>query len=764
MNTHKVLCRENSDYLFYIDQNSNNTSKQIEIPSLDQISNTFNSSSNKLNIKVYKMNSFSNYKQPLKNIEKHQKQDYYTLVKSLYQNLKNSISPESNVSNKFSNSDEINFTLNFENMNIIIDHILIWLSYVLGTFSAKNKINAFFENTKLSKTTKNEHIEDVTWKSLNEKYNTVFTYLEQLKSIEIKLNQGIGTITDVSIVLERILLFYLFFDKIFPELLFVKWDLNIPKLNQRYNALTGRKKLYINIANFITDVSSEYHKFFICNFLLKKKLDSRKDLHFTFIQYDCYNIEILNLFHNEIRTKENNNKDTNKQRINPNFILASSIFELSLKFNSLDDLLFQNVLLLLYQSLIIDKKIVKMNINLFPKEAFININQRKILMNYFFNLSNNNSIKAQNVSSEHCEKSYNFKYHDYYNWNNENSSLYISDDAVLDILFTKFQNNLMYLIFILEKNTTVNSINIQANLPCLLKDKQNYIMSLIYFFHNLFKILTNQKDSVNFSTIELDTNIEIPLNVFEANNLIKLDNLKSQTLKLDIKNSSRLIDYYHFPFNYVDYLFISKMNFNDLQIITSAMKNLEHVSLKQLKLEFDYVNTIELNSIKELCKFGLFESIQVFWLTLHNEVPQTICDEFITTIIKAINYCEKTRINFEGECSIFIDVNEIHLYTSSYYRSLISKHLQITSEWNPKLYFYYENFSFEKKGNAIRILLRINKWESNEQITNVVNKLSSDTHFSESNNTMQNKGSILKCLFKPISVINLQFMLQIAED
>lgn len=756
MNSPKDLYRVNNDNLFYTNQNSNNTSNQ-NLKKID-----FHSSCETLKIKLYRMNAFSNYKQPLKNIEKYQKQDYYILVKNLYQALKHSISPATNISKNFFNSDEINLTLNFENMNCIIDHILIWLSNVLGTVSAKNKINAFFENTKKSKSIKNEHIEeDATWKKLNEKHSSVFTYLEQLKSIEIKLNQGIGTITDVSIILDRILLFYLFFDKIFPDLLYVKWDLNIPRLNQQYNTLRGIKNLYTSSPNFIINTSLEYHKFFICNLLLTRKIASIKNLHVTFIQYDSYNIEISNLLRNEIKIKEND-IEIIKQINAPNLMLAFSILELSIKFNSLDDLLFQNVLVLLHQNLVLDKKIVKMHINLFPKEAFTKINHRKILRNNFFHQNIYDHVKENRV--ECVEKLYNFKYHDYYNWNNENPKTYVSDDAVLDMLFTNFQTNLMHLILILEKNTTAKSIIIQANLPCLLKHKQHYIMSLIYFFRSFFKVLIHPQDSLRFATIELDTDIEVPLNVFEANNLIQLDNLKTHTLKLNIKNSSRLIDYNHFPFNSVDNLFLSKINFNDMQILTNTMKNIEHVSLKCLKLDFDYVINVKTNLIKELCKFCLFESIEVLWLTLYNEVPQTKCDDFITTIIKAINYCEKTSSNFEGKFYIFIDENEIHLYTNSYYRSLISKHFQIASEWNPKLYFYYENFSFERKGNMIIISLKINKWENNEQIKNVVDKLSSDTHFPESEYIMQNKGSILKCLFKPTSTINLQFFLQISEE
>ena len=776
------LSSESTNYLFYIYRIrshqvlSENNISIFDMSFLEKSIKEFKSSYNSLNINIFELNSFSNYKQYLEHIEEHKKPDYYSLIRNLYQNVKHTAPSEANLYNNLKNSDDLKVILDLTNINIIIDNLLIWLSYVMGLFSgaSKNKINAFFEQTK---TLESSHIEEqegkeekITWESLYPKCPEVTKFLSSLqptKTLEIKMNENTNTSNEANINLERMLLFYMFFDNLFPEFLNVKWDLNIHKLNQKYSTLLGNKALYEQQSNYIEEQSSNFQKSFISNLLLNKKIYSRQNLHLTLSQYDDYIIEISNLLHNEINLKNNCSKNIINQRYNSNFLMASTILELNIEFNSMDDLLFQNVLFLLYQNLISDQSnLMKITINLFPKEAFSNINPRKMLKNYLFFPNNENRFNELELDSKFHEKSLNFKYRNDYNWNNENKRPYISDDKIIDILYGKFQANLMHLIYLLDKNTTINFIFIQANLPFILQNKQNYSMSLIYFFHNFFTMLNLRKDKLHLGTIELETNIDIPLFFMQKTQPVKLDGVKIQTFKMKIGNSSGLIDYNHFPFYYVDYLHLSKVNLNDLQNIINAFKNSTYAitTLRQFKLELDYLDNIDMNIIKELCKECLPNSIRVFWMFIYNEFTMIQVDEFISTIVKAVNYCETTRIYLEAEFNIYIDIDDFKIYTGYYYRSLLSEHLSISSEWNPEFYFYYEDYAFHKEGNVITIKLKINKWETNDSIRDFISKLKNEINLSESNNIMQSTGSIMKMLFKPTSVINLKFNLIATEN
>ena len=278
------LPSETTNYLFYIYRIrshqvlSENNISIFDMSFLEKSIKEFKSSYNNLNINIFELNSFSNYKQQLEHIEEeHKKPDYYSLIRNLYQNVKHTAPNEANLNNNLKNSDDLKVILDLTNINIIIDNLLIWLSYVMGLFSgaSKNKINAFFEQTKTletpSHTDEQESKEEkISWENLCPKCPEVTKFLSSLqptKTLEIKINEN-----ETNINLERMLLFYMFFDNLFPEFLNVKWDLNIHKLNQEYSTLTGNIALYEQQTNYIEEQSSHFQKSFISNLLLNKKI------------------------------------------------------------------------------------------------------------------------------------------------------------------------------------------------------------------------------------------------------------------------------------------------------------------------------------------------------------------------------------------------------------------------------------------------------------------------------------------------------------
>ena len=140
------LPSETTNYLFYIYRIrshqvlSENNISIFDMSFLEKSIKEFKSSYNNLNINIFELNSFSNYKQQLEHIEEeHKKPDYYSLIRNLYQNVKNTAPSETNLNNNLKNSDDLKVILDLTNINIIIDNLLIWLSYVMGLFSGASK-------------------------------------------------------------------------------------------------------------------------------------------------------------------------------------------------------------------------------------------------------------------------------------------------------------------------------------------------------------------------------------------------------------------------------------------------------------------------------------------------------------------------------------------------------------------------------------------------------------------------------------------------
>lgn len=697
-----------------------------------------------------------------------------SLIKTLYSNLKDSM-PNQAYSPLLSMKTELNLT--YSTMSKIVDMILFGLSFFITSWTSTRKLTELL--TKVQK-----------WGSFCSGNHQVVAFFEDLqttKVLNILLSQVFDKTGDIFINLDRVLLFYCFYDILFPFVLKVSFDLNVPQLNKLYFKPQYKKELYKNPFPVIGKISNSFIKFFTSNFLLSQKICSSlvegKELFLEIDQIDSYLLEISNLFYKELGINEAKGDKYNILYYS-HFCCIASLCELTAKINSLDSLLFQNIMLMFFQCLNQNTLIMKINLDLFPKELNGPINLRKLLANKLFL----NNRKISDIEKYYFEEFYNFNYFDDYNWNNQNKVNFISDDKILDYLYGDFQLNLVHLIVLLESNSQCTHLSLVLNLPNFLKNKYSYIYSVVYFIYNVFLLLERQKYKVKLNYFRIKSDTEVPSYYFE-NRKVNLSQVKIQNLVIKIKKISHFVDLNTIPYERLAFFQLSKLSYEDLHFLTEGIKN-----------NISKINKLQIIKISMLCEmFVNFQAINAFFreaiphsvndikLKISNELSFIELKSIIEAVTNGVAYCPFTNKSLNVHIYIDIDDQErekIFKDRKQYYKENkknniecnyplfddISQTLKECFEYeklNPNTLACYniKKIQWSKITSGGLIQVKICKLEVkdggiNDPVILTAKLLKGKNPKIAPELFLQVSSSIISYLIKPISIINLNFHLK----
>lgn len=512
-----------------------------------------------------------------------------SLIKTLYKNLFSTKQIKLN----YILPDNMTININLQIIYEICENILIALNSLYGGKNSDDKLIKLISGEMGWKEAciKSKYKDD---KEYN-KFEKSIKYLEALSNFTCFNFDILSNINEnKAILMEYILLIYLFFEPIFKNVIKININMNMDNLNKIYSEnISMQKNLYkMDINSIVTQ--KEFLNGLLINFLLIKKLGD----HFqdkispilSYNQYDSYMIEIKQLINNEIMPYY----IQEKKNFNFNLLYYSTFFNLAPKtlfnvhINALDPLLFKNVVLSFFNILSVGEPIQELEISLFPGEyENIKINYRKILLNILLNKNQDDSF----IPFKYKENLLDFSFNKKYNWKNEdkNSLISVNEDNIIDILFEEFNKNLIYLLVILEKNYQSLKETLIINLPKELITKKKFVYTISYFIYNVFCVLFKKGLAINMSEFKVVTNIEIPEN-FSKFQRICLRDVQINNLKLKINNISNILDLSSLPYYSADLISLSNLSDIDLTYLINALRSKKETQtkIKHLKLKFGY--------------------------------------------------------------------------------------------------------------------------------------------------------------------------------
>ena len=559
------------------------------------------------------------------------------------------------------------------------------------------------------------------------RFEKTMTYLETLNCFScfnLEISRDINEATDV--IIDYILLFYLFYEALLKNCLKINIDMSFPKLDMSY--LTSNMQSKLNSVNdklIMKSISDNYLKGILINYLLMKNIGehfvNREGLLLSYEQYDSYIIELFSLFQKEILDTKDKEMPFVCNYENCNFLFYNMLYYLSpktgfkLDMNALDPLLFKNLIYTIFLILSNGEPIQKLEINLFPKENLENkIDIHKIYLNHIFY----NKFINQEVPKDLQEINYNFNNHVKFNWKNKDNitnNVDITDDKIYDILFEDFNTNLFYLLVLMDKNSQTISESIKIDLPQSLLSHKKYIYSISYFIYNVFQFLNKKCLSINMSQFNLSTNIQIPesMKSFEK---ICLRNIKINNLKLKMSNISYILDLNSLPYSSCSLLCLSNLSYNDLINFVETLKTrTEEVSvLKHIKLKCDYFLFTNFNIIDDLFRNYYFpKSVSYISIRFKNELSTNEYFDLMWKVINAIACSENNPPELKVTIKIYYDEKEDPVSFNKLKENL--ENCFDFDKLNPNYLMIYD-FSYREKKDKKEIVVELDKYLRNTKL------------------------------------------------
>jgi len=639
----------------------------------------------------------------------------YNIIKDIHKVLKSGVKyNKKELSLK--DLEQTNLKINFNSIMDITNALLIILDVIFDNKNdKKNLLNILnnnitwkkiFENI-LNKKKKNKNIE-----ILNDIMNYI-DWLDTIQKIEFELNDN--QIKSNSNFLYRILLFSYFFHTIFLSCNYIYFKINIEELNDYYYKEEGKQKLYLMKNSSLISKFDEYRNYFVSYYIINQKICDflqGKKIIFSICQMDNYLLEINNLFKKEL------NIDINKKDLN--FIFYNGLYKLDnfwdfdLHFNCLDDQLFKNYLNICFLHLVKGNNIPSIEIDLFPKE--INkINFKKIIMNKIFY----NDLDKNEIFKNFPENKYNFNFHENTRWYNEKKSIVdelknnniilneekispLNDELIYDYLFNDFNQNLMYLLIIIEKNYFFAKVSININLPQFLINKKNYVYSVSYFFYDIFLLLYKKKTVLELNYLKLNSNLIFGDKFFENITKIDLSGFRCQNFVIKLNSISKFIDFNKFPFNEINLLSLYKLNnedflelsncFNQQKLINNKNKN--NFKINQLYLKFNYLEEVDYNLIFNFFKDNLLKSITDIKFYIKNSFVFEEYAQIIYSIVNGLAWA--------------LDINNNISILSYCYCDDLLKFNPIENLYNYLYNYLKESFKYDKLSEDLIVYHNIN--------------------------------------------------------
>ena len=634
--------------------------------------------------------------------------------------------------------------LNLRTLNEICDYILFSLHCLYSTKNSDAKLTSLITGkmTWREACTKKNYVnsEEIS------KFERAMNYLDTLNCFScFNLEFTKNLKEDQNIIFENILLFYLFYEALLKTCLKINIDMSMPKLDQFYSCNKMKENLkFMDDKNVIKNINPTFLKGIFVNYLIMKVIGEhfkeKEGLLLSLQQYESYIVEIFTLFQNEIleiKDKEISNFICTYE--NCNFLFYSAMYYLSpktgfkLHLNSLDPLLFKNIIYTIFIILSNGEPIQDVEINLFPKENLINkVDINKIYLNHLYY---NNFVKNE-ICDELKEINFDFIKHFKYNWKNKEikdfkEKIDTSEDKIYDILFEDFNTNLFYLLVLIDKNSQTLSETIKINLPQILLNKKNYTHSVAYFIYNVFNFLFKKRLSINMSQFKLVTNIQIPDSITRFPK-IALKNLRINNIKIKIKNISNILDFNSLPYSTSSQISFSNISFNDLNNLITSLKNYigdpesPPPTLKHLKIKFGNTLYNNFNIIDDMLRnYTLLKTISYLTFKIKNELSTNEYFELMWKVINSLACAENTPKNLTVNIKFYYDEKEDKIHYN-----YLKQNLESCFDYdklNPDFLILYK-FDFKKMKDNSEIIVVLNKYIRNTKmdafikISNAVDK------------------------------------------
>ena len=580
---------------------------------------------------------------PESNFLEYDQKLFFSTLQKLIENIKKSknYSYVKYNSISFKDSDKGELELNYQEICGITNFIIAIFDNLPKkknyTYIYDFAFNGVIPNMKLK--LKEVSLSDLTRKAFNIKKLNICLSNKNYNFLKDKREKPV---VDIKVVQ----LFSFFFKAFFKNALSLNIDLNIYEINQYFN---NEINIYQINPQEIKKLGYFFKKIILGNVIIVKKLakietltkisfkmhDSYQiELHFLLTRYFSKDINELNDSISENLPKSNtfslnnSNQKITEVKLSPiyqnKFIffqhilpkIGTEFYQFDIDFNSLDPLLFSytNILLIRYACLA-DISITFFNFN--------DINYRKILINsYYYNFysdSKKNPLTTK-YSPEKTNAKYDNDYKIYFDQiddisDNENKELLLlRDEAILNELFPYFNYNLNALLIIIE-NKIKDESNHLSSLYLNFRSRNvgytnlniydNYNSAITCFLYNFLKILEENKNACNLTSLDLllddytgekEFIIKSLKNKFASLTKSKFFNLKEikiTHLCFDITNISLILPYENFPKEKLTELIIDNLSYNDLNNLVNSIKKDNNLFNKLISLDIGLSLMIE---------------------------------------------------------------------------------------------------------------------------------------------------------------------------
>ena len=614
--------------------------------------------------------------------------------------------------------------INLKTLNEICDYLLFSLYCLYNSKNSEQKLTSLLQGQMSWRDAcmKKKFINSDEYN----KYEKAMSYLDTLccfSCFNLEITKNLSY--EQNIVLENVLLFYIFYEALLKNCLKINIDMTIPKLDVFYSSLKVKKELYsMDEKSVIPRINDTYLKGILVNYLLMKRIgqhfEKKDGLLLTYQQYDSYIIELFSLFQKEVLDIKDKEFSFECNLKNSNLLFYNVLYYLSpktgfiLELNALDPLLFKNIIYAIFIILSNGEPIQNVEISLFPKENLdYTIDIHKIYLNY---ISYNNILKKRDIPNELQEIYYNFDSHDKFNWKNKDDlKLDVSENKIYDILFEDFNINLFYLLVLIDKNSQTLSEAIKINLPQCLLSKKKYVYATAYFIFNIFNFLYKKCLSINMSQFKLSSNIELPDSLCRFTKVC-LRNLKINNLKLKVYNISYILDLNSLPYSTCSLLSLSNISYDDLVGLVDALRKKigEETILKHLKLKFHYSLFINFNLIDDMFRnYSFPASISYVTIRFKNEFSTNEYFELMWKVINALANSENNPKELKVSIKLYYDEKDDPISFHNLKQNLTD--CFDFEKLNPNYLILY-NFNFRKIKDNKEIIVELNKYQRDTKL------------------------------------------------
>ena len=642
------------------------------------------------------------------------------LVKTLYKTLYNEKNPPEL---KGVLPADMILIINLTTLNEICEYILFSLYCLYNSRNSEQKLAQLLEGQLPWR-------EACTKKKFNNseelnRFEKAMSYFETLNCFSCFNLEITKNLTEnQNIIIENVLLFYLFYEALLKNCLKINIDMTIPKLDAFYSSYIMKPRINtMDDRNVIPSINYTFLKGLLVNYIIMKGIGehfyNKEGLLLTYQQYDSYIVELYSLFQKELSELKEKEINFVCNYESCNFLFYNVLYYLSpktgfkLDLNALDPLLFKNIIYTIFIILSNGEPIQNIEISLFPQD---NLSRNEINKIYLNHLSFKDKKKFK-IPNELEETYYNVNNHKQFNWKNKEDINIISveEDKIYDVLFEDFNTNLFYLLVLIDKNSQTLSESIKINLPQNLLTKKKYVYSVAYFIFNIFNFLFKKCLSINMSQFKISTNIQLPVSLGRFQK-ISLRDLKINNLKLKIHNISYILDLNSLPFSTCSLLSLSNLSYDDLAILIEALRNKmgEETVLKHLKLKFGYSQFININAIEDMLRnYSFPKSISYLTLRFKNELSTNEYFEIMWKIINALACSENNPKELIVTVKLYYDQQEDPF---SYFN--LRQNLTNCFDFdklNPNYLMIY-NFSFREIKENIQMSVELNKYQRNSTL------------------------------------------------